>query len=121
MIPNATYRLQLSKDFGFEAAGRIAPYLQTLGVSHVYCSPYLKARPGSQHGYDIVNHSELNPELGDELAFRYFTAALKAHGLRQILDFVPNHMGVFGADNPLWLETLEWGPDAPHEIGRAHV
>lgn len=114
MIPNATYRLQLSKDFGFEAAGRIAPYLQTLGVSHVYCSPYLKARPGSQHGYDIVDHGELNPELGDELAFRYFTAALKAHGLRQILDFVPNHMGVFGADNPLWLETLEWGPDAPH-------
>jgi (1->4)-alpha-D-glucan 1-alpha-D-glucosylmutase len=114
MIPNATYRLQLTKEFGFEAAGRIAPYLQALGVSHVYCSPYLKARPGSQHGYDIVDHGELNPELGDELAFRYFTAALKAHGLQQILDFVPNHMGVFGADNPLWLETLEWGPDAPH-------
>jgi len=114
MIPRATYRLQLTKDFGFEAAGRIAPYLQALGISHVYCSPYLKARPGSQHGYDIVDHGDLNPELGDELAFKYFTAALKAHGLRQILDFVPNHMGVFGADNPLWLETLEWGPDAPH-------
>ncbi len=114
MIPDATYRLQLHKEFGFEAAGRIAPYLRALGVSHVYCSPYLKARPGSQHGYDIVDHGEINPELGDEVAFRYFAAALKAHGLRQVLDFVPNHMGVFGADNPLWLEVLEWGPDAAH-------
>jgi (1->4)-alpha-D-glucan 1-alpha-D-glucosylmutase len=114
MIPRATYRLQLHKDFGFEAAAHIAPYLQALGISHVYLSSYLKARAGSRHGYDIVNHGEINPELGDETAFHGFVAALQAHGLRQLLDFVPNHMGVFGADNPLWLEVLEWGPDAVH-------
>jgi (1->4)-alpha-D-glucan 1-alpha-D-glucosylmutase len=114
MIPRATYRLQLHKDFGFEAAAHIAPYLRALGISHVYLSSYLKARPGSRHGYDIVNHGEINPELGDETAFHGFVAALQAHGLRQLLDFVPNHMGVFGADNPLWLEVLEWGADAAH-------
>ena len=85
-----------------------------LGVSHAYLSPYLKARPGSPHGYDIVDHAQLNPELGDEPSFRRMTEALRAHGLGQILDFVPNHMGVGGADNPLWLDVLEWGPDAAH-------
>jgi len=114
MIPRATYRLQLNSHFGFDRVARLAPYLQQLGVSHAYLSPYLKARPGSPHGYDIVDHRALNPELGDESAFRRFTEALKTHALGHILDFVPNHMGVGGADNPLWLEVLEWGPDAPH-------
>jgi len=114
MIPRATYRLQLNSHFGFDRVAQLAPYLQQLGVSHAYLSPYLKARPGSPHGYDIVDHSALNPELGDENAFRRFTEALEAHALGHILDFVPNHMGVGGADNPLWLEVLEWGPDAPH-------
>ena len=67
--PRATYRLQFSKDFGFDAAARIAPYLAQLGISHVYASPYLKARPGSTHGYDIVAHDELNPELGGDAAY----------------------------------------------------
>jgi len=114
MIPRATYRIQLHKDFGFEAMARCVAYLAALGVSHAYLSPYLKARPGSAHGYDIVDHGQLNPELGDEAAFRQLTDALKAHSLGHILDFVPNHMGVGGADNPLWLDVLEWGPDAAH-------
>jgi (1->4)-alpha-D-glucan 1-alpha-D-glucosylmutase len=114
MTPRASYRLQLHKDFGFDAAAARAAYLQALGVSHVYLSPYLKARPASTHGYDIVDHGQLNPELGDEQAFQRMTEAFKAHGLGQLLDIVPNHMGVGGADNPLWLDVLEWGPEAAH-------
>ena len=109
-IPRATYRLQFRKDFGFRDAAALAPYLARLGVSHVYASSYLKARPGSTHGYDIVDHGQLNPELGDEIAFREMVAAFRQNGLGQVLDFVPNHMGVGGADNPWWLDVLEWGP-----------
>src|SRR3954470_23811455 len=111
-IPRAPYRLQLNKDFGFDHAAALAPYLARLGVSHVYCSPYLRARPGSTHGYDIVSHTELNPELGNTAAFDRMVAAFRDNGLSQILDFVPNHMGVGGADNPWWLDVLEWGPDS---------
>jgi len=114
MIPRATYRMQLHKGFGFDAATKCIPYLAQLGVSHGYLSPYLKARAGSAHGYDIVDHSQLNPELGDDDAFRHLSETLKSHSLGHILDFVPNHMGVGGADNPLWLDVLEWGPDATH-------
>ncbi|MES1257012.1 MAG: malto-oligosyltrehalose synthase [Acidobacteriota bacterium] len=112
VTPRATYRLQFNKQFGFAEAGRIVPYLARLGISHIYASPWLKARPGSSHGYDIVDHHALNPELGDQAAFDAMVAALKANGLGQILDFVPNHMGVGGADNPWWLDVLEWGPDS---------
>jgi (1->4)-alpha-D-glucan 1-alpha-D-glucosylmutase len=114
MPPRATYRLQFNKDFGFADAVEIIPYLARLGVSHVYASPWLKARPGSTHGYDIVDHHQLNPELGSTEDFDGFVAALKANGLGQILDFVPNHMGVGGADNPLWLDVLEWGRDSSY-------
>jgi (1->4)-alpha-D-glucan 1-alpha-D-glucosylmutase len=110
MIPRATYRLQFHAHFGFDDAAALAPYLAQLGVSHLYASPYLRARPGSLHGYDIVDHSQLNPELGDDASFRRMSAALKLQHLGQILDVVPNHMGVGGADNPLWLDVLEWGP-----------
>jgi (1->4)-alpha-D-glucan 1-alpha-D-glucosylmutase len=112
MIPRATYRLQFNKDFGFDAAAQIAPYLAQLGISHVYASPWLKARPGSSHGYDIVDHHALNPELGNEAAFAHMLAAFQSNGLRALLDFVPNHMGVGGADNPHWLDVLEWGPES---------
>jgi (1->4)-alpha-D-glucan 1-alpha-D-glucosylmutase len=112
IAPRATYRLQLGRAFGFADAARIAPYLATLGVSHVYLSPFLRARPGSTHGYDIVAHDELNPELGDEASFRAMSAEFRAHGLGVLLDFVPNHMGVGGADNPLWLDVLEWGRES---------
>jgi (1->4)-alpha-D-glucan 1-alpha-D-glucosylmutase len=114
MTPRATYRLQFHKHFGFDQASEVAPYLSRLGVSHIYASPWLKARPGSLHGYDIVDHHALNPELGDREAFDRMVAAIKANGLRQILDFVPNHMGVGGADNPLWIDVLEWGPRSAH-------
>ena len=113
-VPRATYRLQFNREFGFAAAARVAPYLNALGISHVYASPYLKARPGSTHGYDIVAHGELNPELGGGADFNAMTEAFAQAELRQILDFVPNHMGVGGADNPLWLDVLEWGPDSAH-------
>jgi (1->4)-alpha-D-glucan 1-alpha-D-glucosylmutase len=112
--PRATYRLQFRREFGFHDAAALAPYLSGLGVSHVYASPYLRARPGSTHGYDIVAHDELNPELGDRAAFAAMHEAFNVSGLAQILDFVPNHMGVTGADNPLWLDVLEWGPDSPY-------
>ena len=92
----------------------LAPYLARLGVSHIYASPYLKARPGSTHGYDIVDHGQLNPELGDETAFQEMVTAFRDNGLGQILDFVPNHMGVGGADNPWWLDVLEWGPQSEY-------
>ncbi len=112
MIPRATYRLQFHKNFGFDDAAAVAPYLARLGVSHLYASPYLRARPGSLHGYDIVDHSQLNPELGDDASFRRMSAALKLEHLGQILDVVPNHMGIGGADNPLWLDVLEWGQES---------
>ncbi len=112
IVPRATYRLQLRAGFGFKEAAAIAPYLARLGVSHVYLSPFFKARPGSAHGYDITNHAELNPELGTEEAFASMIEALRGEGLQRILDFVPNHMGVGGADNPLWLDVLEWGPES---------
>ena len=88
----------------------ILPYLARLGVSHVYCSPILRARPGSLHGYDVVAHDEINPELGGPEGFERFCAALEAQGLGLLLDMVPNHMGVLGADNPWWMDVLENGP-----------
>src|SRR6185503_4374211 len=112
--PLATYRLQLTKDFGFDDAAALVPYLKQLGITHLYASPFLKARPGSTHGYDIVDHDRLNPELGGEEAFMRMSDALKAHGLGLILDFVPNHMGVGHADNQWWLDVLEWGQKSPH-------
>ncbi|MEO8079908.1 MAG: malto-oligosyltrehalose synthase, partial [Caldimonas sp.] len=108
-IPRATYRLQFHKDFGFDDAVAVLPYLARLGVSHVYCSPILRARPGSMHGYDIVAHDEINPELGGPEGFARFTQALRRHGLGQLLDMVPNHMGVLGEDNAWWMDVLENG------------
>ena len=110
MTPRATYRLQLHAGFGFAEATALVPYLASLGISHVYASPYLKARAGSTHGYDIVDHGALNPEIGTTAEFEAFVAALRAHGMGHILDFVPNHMGVGGGDNAWWLDLLTWGP-----------
>ncbi|HYE01079.1 MAG TPA: malto-oligosyltrehalose synthase [Alphaproteobacteria bacterium] len=112
-IPRATYRLQLHKDFTFDDAAAIVPYLAQLGISHLYASPITTARPGSTHGYDITDHNRLNPELGGEEAFARLAAALKAHGLGLLVDFVPNHMGI-GPDNPWWRDVLEWGRASPY-------
>ncbi len=109
-VPRATYRLQFNKDFTFDDAVKILPYLARLGVSHVYCSPILRARPGSMHGYDIVAHDQINPELGGAEGFERFTQALRKYGMGQLLDMVPNHMGVLGADNAWWMDVLENGP-----------
>ena len=116
-IPHATYRLQFNRHFGFRRAAALAPYLAALGVSHVYASSYLKAHPGSMHGYDIVSHVTLNPELGSEADFQAMVTAFRDHGLCQLLDFIPNHMGIGWADNPFWVDVLEWGPQAGHAGG----
>jgi len=113
-IPLATYRVQFTKDFTFDDAAALAPYLKALGISHLYASPFLKARPGSTHGYDIVDHDRLNPELGGEEAFLRMSEALRANDLGLILDFVPNHMGVGQSDNQWWLDVLEWGEHSPY-------
>jgi (1->4)-alpha-D-glucan 1-alpha-D-glucosylmutase len=107
--PRATYRLQFHKGFTFDDARAIVPYLKKLGISHIHSSPIHQARPGSTHGYDIVDHTAINPELGGEEAFLRLSESLKAHDLKLILDIVPNHMGVGGADNSAWLRMLEWG------------
>lgn len=108
-VPSATYRLQFNSDFTFAEASKIIPYLHLLGISHVYASPFFKARAGSPHGYDIVDHNTLNPEIGDEKSFATYVETLHQNGMNQILDIVPNHMGVGGDDNPWWLDVLENG------------
>jgi (1->4)-alpha-D-glucan 1-alpha-D-glucosylmutase len=85
------------------------PYLARLGISDAYFSPYLKTRPHSSHGYDVVDHSQLNPELGDEGSYAQLCRNLAAHGLRQLLDIVPNHIGIMGSENRWWLDVLENG------------
>lgn len=115
-IPVATYRLQLTGAFGFDAAAAIVPYLKSLGITHLYASPFLKARAGSTHGYDIVDHTQFNPELGGEEAFIRLSDTLKQNDLGLILDFVPNHAGIHFADNPWWLDVLEWGESSPHAL-----
>jgi (1->4)-alpha-D-glucan 1-alpha-D-glucosylmutase len=114
IIPTATYRIQLTAKFGFRDAAALVPYLKALGISHLYASPFLKARAGSTHGYDIVDHGELNPEFGGEDGFAELSAALAGAGMGLILDFVPNHMGIGKSDNQWWLDVLEWGPRSPY-------
>ena len=113
-IPRATYRVQLHKGFRFSDALRIVPYLDALGISHLYTSPYLKARAGSTHGYDVIDHNALNPEIGTQSDFEELCASLSRHGMRQLIDIVPNHMGVLEADNAWWLDALESGPASVH-------
>ncbi|EAR23430.1 malto-oligosyltrehalose synthase [Nitrococcus mobilis] len=113
-VPTATYRLQFNRDFTFAQATQLVAYLHDLGISHCYASPYLKARSGSAHGYDIIDHTALNPELGDDQDFERFVGALHGHGMGQILDIVPNHMGVMGSDNRWWLDVLENGRASPY-------
>lgn len=109
-IPDATYRLQFNRGFIVARATQLVPYLAQLGISHCYASPYLASRPGSSHGYDIVDHNAFNPEIGSEAEFGHFAGELARCGMGQILDIVPNHMGVMGADNAWWLDVLENGP-----------
>ena len=111
----ATYRLQLSPAFGFDAAAAVVPYLARLGVSHLYASPYLQAAPGSTHGYDVVDHSRVNDELGGPAAYERLLTALDQHGLGLVPDVVPNHMAVgVPAANRWWWDVLEDGPASPY-------
>jgi (1->4)-alpha-D-glucan 1-alpha-D-glucosylmutase len=106
----ATYRVQLTAQFGFDRAEALVDYLNELGISHLYASPYLQAVAGSQHGYDVVDHSKVNAELGGEKGHGKLCEALKQHGLGQVLDIVPNHMAVGSPDNVWWWDVLENGP-----------
>src|ERR1700726_4836323 len=109
VIPRATYRVQLTPDFGFDEAASVAGYLVQLGGSHLYSSPYLRAAPGSRHGYDVVDHSRVNVELGGEEGHRRLCSVLAERGLGQVLDVVPNHMAIAGRQNRWWWDVLENG------------
>ena len=111
MILTATYRLQMHRDFGFRAATAIVDYLAALGVSHAYASPYLCAQPGSTHGYDLVDPSRLNPEIGSEEDFRAWTRALAERQMGHVVDVVPNHMAA-SVNNKWWADVLENGPSS---------
>src|SRR5436190_17640643 len=105
---SATYRIQLNKQFTLNDARRIVPYLERLGVSHLYCSPIFAARSGSTHGYDVVDPTRINPELGTEDDLRALAQDLHAKDMGIILDIVPNHMGI-GAENKYWDDVLTYG------------
>src|SRR5438552_13172108 len=113
-LPESTYRLQFHARFTFRDAIRLVPYLHELGVTHCYASPYLKARPGSLHGYDITDHRRLNPDIGGDDDHAAWVRALHERGMGHLLDVVPNHMGVVGNDNPWWNDVLENGPSSPY-------
>ena len=110
-LPLATYRVQLHRGFGFRAAAAITGYLEELGITDLYTSPYMRAAPGSNHGYDVLDHQQLNPELGTAEDHAAMCAAARERSLGHVLDIVPNHMGI-GSGNSLWMDLLENGPSA---------
>ncbi len=110
----ATLRLQFHQGFSLDDAVPLVPYFAQLGISHVYASPLLTARDGSMHGYDVVDPTRVNPQLGGEAALRRLVQTLRQHDMGLILDIVSNHMAVGGADNPWWLDLLEWGRQSPY-------
>lgn len=108
----STYRIQLNPEFDFHRAAEQADYYRSLGVSHIYCSPYLQAARGSMHGYDVVDHAHVNGELGGESMHEMFSHTLGEYDLGQVLDIVPNHMAVSGPENRWWWDVLENGPSS---------
>src|SRR5688572_5786929 len=115
--PLATYRLQFHAAFTFDDASAITEYLHALGVSHCYASNYFKAVPGSTHGYDVADPTQLNPDVGNRPSYDAWIAALRRHGMGHIVDLVPNHMGIARSANPWWQDVLENGPSSRY----AHV
>jgi len=111
-IPTCTYRLQFNRWFTFSQAREIVPYLQALGVSDVYASPYFQASPDSLHGYDIADHNKLNAAIGSRADYDAWIAELHAHSVGQVLDFVPNHVGIGDSRNEWWMDVLENGPSS---------
>ncbi len=113
-IPGSTYRIQFSHRFKFSDAREIIPYLHELGITDLYASPFFKAHKESLHGYDLVDHNALNPELGPAKKFDQLIAEMRKHGMGLILDIVPNHMDIEDPDNAWWMDVLENGPSACH-------
>jgi (1->4)-alpha-D-glucan 1-alpha-D-glucosylmutase len=111
-VPISTYRLQFNRHFGFKDAIEIVPYLEKLGISDLYSSPFFRSRPDSDHGYDVSNHNELNPSIGTRADLDAMVAALTERGMGQIVDFVPNHMGIIDPQNEWWMDVLENGPSS---------
>jgi (1->4)-alpha-D-glucan 1-alpha-D-glucosylmutase len=111
--PSATYRLQFNKSFTFEDAAGLVDYLHELGITDIYASPFLMAKPGSVHGYDVTDQSRFNPEIGDEASFLRLSSALERHKMGLIADVVPNHMCITHPSNAWWWDVLENGPSSP--------
>ncbi len=110
--PRASYRLQLHKDFTFDDVRARLPYFAALGISHLYCSPIFTAAPGSTHGYDILDHGQINPELGGMSALYALGEGLLAHDIGLIVDMVPNHVGLATSSNPWWRDLLRYGENS---------
>lgn len=113
-LPTATYRVQFNQHCRFREIEAAVPYLYTLGISDLYASPFLQARPGSPHGYDVVNHAAINPEIGTLDDLRSLRSALREHGMGLIGDVVPNHMSASPEINVWWQDVLENGPSSTH-------
>src|ERR1700737_145991 len=109
----ATYRLQFNKDFTFQDATKLLDYLSELGITHIYASPILRSRPGSTHGYDVIDPTRLNPELGTEADFFSLQTELRNRGMGLVLDIVPNHMSA-SSDSSWWMDVLEHGPESAY-------
>jgi (1->4)-alpha-D-glucan 1-alpha-D-glucosylmutase len=112
-IPSATYRLQFNRSFTFDDATELVAYLDELGISDIYASPFLMARPGSTHGYDVTDHTRFNPEIGDEASFTRLSEELRLRNMGMIADVVPNHMCISHPSNRWWWDVLENGPSSP--------
>jgi (1->4)-alpha-D-glucan 1-alpha-D-glucosylmutase len=113
-IPVSTYRLQLNSDLRFADVQALVPYFHRLGITDLYASPFLKARPGSRHGYDVIDHTSINREIGSEEELSTLTVALGEYGMGLIADVVPNHMGIDDEANRWWWDVLENGPSSPY-------
>ncbi|MCU1386332.1 MAG: Malto-oligosyltrehalose synthase [Acidobacteria bacterium] len=111
-VPVSTYRLQFHQGFTFRDAQAVVDYLRDLGISDCYASSYLKAVPGSAHGYDVADPTQLNPEIGTDTEYRAWVDALRARGMGHVMDLVPNHMGIAHSANPWWTDVLENGPSS---------
>ena len=114
-VPTATYRIQFSRNFKFEAAKTLAPYLHDLGITDLYASPLFQARRGSLHGYSVTNPMQINPEIGSRSSFEALVRKLKAKGMGLLFDIVPNHMAL-SHENPWWMDVLENGHSSPYAI-----
>ncbi len=113
-IPVATYRLQLNQGFRFADAQALVSYFHRLGITDLYASPFLKARPGSSHGYDVTDHTTVNPEIGSDEELAALLEELSRHGMGLVIDVVPNHMGIDDESNRWWWDVLENGPSSPY-------